>query len=418
MRTVDIDHGGEALQISVDAECQVLLPKDMPVPDGDPLEECLGNPHGASLEEFISGAGDVLIIVNDGTRLTPTSDVLDVIVPLLEEGPEITFLMATGTHRGPTEDELIGIFGRHLDRFRGRIEVHDALDDGRLERIGSTSRGTEVLLNRLAVDAERIITINSIEPHYFAGFSGGRKSILPGISGQRTIEMNHSNAVKAGSKPAALVRNPVHEDMVEAVNLLGTEKIFTVQVVLDGEKGIHSAYCGGIHVTFEAAARDAMELQCVPVDRKADVVLTCVPPPKDIDMYQSQHALENGKLALKEDGIIIWVSKCRNGVGNDAFLRFLHGIQDLDDVETSLAGGYHLGDHKALRIMQTLQWAEIWTVMGVEDDLISRAHMRPFGDVQTAMDAAIASMRSRGREPSVIVMPNGTWTVPVMEDLS
>jgi len=417
MRTVDIDHGGETVHVSVDAECEVLLPKEVPARDGNPIGGSLEDPIGASFEEFISGARDVLVIVNDGTRTTPTAEILDALIPLLDES-EITFLIATGTHRGPTEDELIGIFGRHIDRFRDRIEVHDALDEGQLVRVGSTSRGTEVLLNRLAVDAERIITINSVEPHYFAGFSGGRKSILPGIAGYRTVEMNHSNAVKAGSAPAALVRNPVHEDMVEAVELLGTEKIYTLQLVLDSEKKVLSAHSGDINDAFEAAARDAMELQCVPASRKADIVVTCVPPPKDIDMYQSQHALENGKLALKEDGIIIWVSKCRNGVGNDAFLRFLHGIEDLDDVETSLAGGYHLGDHKALRIMQTLQWAEIWTVMGVEDDLISRAHMRPFGDIQSAIDEAIASMRSRGREPNVIVMPNGTWTVPVMEDLS
>jgi len=417
MRTVDIEYGGETMHVSIDAECEVLLPRETTSDDTSSAVPP-DDPDPPALDEFIKGASNVLIIVNDGTRATPTAEALDSILPVLDGGPEVTFLVATGTHREPTEGELRTIFGRHLDRFRDRIEVHDSRDDGQLERIGSTSRGTEVYLNRLAVDAERIITINSVEPHYFAGFSGGRKSFLPGIAGFKTIEANHSNAVMDGSKPAALVRNPVHEDMVEAVELLGTDRIFTLQLVLDSEKKVLSAHSGDINDAFEAAARDAMELQCVPVKQKADIVLTCVPPPKDLEMYQSQHALENGKLALKEDGIIIWVSKCRNGVGNDAFLRFLHGIEDLDDVETSLAGGYHLGDHKALRIMQTLQWAEIWTVMGVEDDLISRAHMRPFGDIQSAVDEAVASMRARGREPSVIVMPNGTWTVPVMEDLS
>ena len=413
MRTVDIEYGGETVQVNVDADCNVILPNEATA-----LPPATDDGDVPSMEEFVEGARNVLIIVNDGTRATPTSEVLDSVIPFLDGGPEITFLVATGTHRGPTEDELRTIFGRHLERFRDRIEVHDARDDECLVSLGTTSRGTPVMFNRLAVDAERIVTINSVEPHYFAGFSGGRKTFLPGVAGFKTIEANHSHAVTDGSKPAALVRNPVHEDMAEAVELLGTDRIFTMQIVLDGEKHVLSAHGGTIVDAFEAAARDAMALQCVPVSRKADIVVTCVPPPKDLEMYQSQHALENGKLVLNDGGIIIWVSACRNGVGNDAFLRFLHNIESLDDVEASLSDGYHLGDHKALRIMQTLQWAEIWTVMGVEDELISKAHMRPFGDIQSAVDEAIATMRSRGKEPNVIVMPNGTWTVPIMEEVA
>ncbi len=412
MRTVDIDYGGETITISVVAECEVIHPNDASsLPLTEPPDD------GPSMEEFVEGAQNVLIIVNDATRATPTAEVLDSVVPFLDGGPELTFLVATGTHRSPTEEQLRTIFGRHLDRFRDMIEVHDARDESKLVSVGTTTRGTPVTFNKLAVDAERIITINSVEPHYFAGFSGGRKSFLPGIAGFKTIEANHSLAVTDGSKPAALVRNPIHEDMAEAVSFLRTERIFTMQLVLDSEKRVLPAHGGDIVGAFEAAARDAMALQCVPVTRKADIVVTCVPPPKDLEMYQSQHALENGKLVLNEGGIIIWVSACRNGVGNDAFLRFLHGIESLDDVEASISGGYHLGDHKALRIMQTLQWAEIWTVMGVDDELITKAHLRPFTDIQAAVDEAMATMRSRGKEPSVIIMPNGTWTVPVLEEI-
>jgi nickel-dependent lactate racemase len=139
--------------------------------------------------------------------------------------------------------------------------------------------------------------------------------------------------------------------MVEAVELLGSDKIYTIQTVLTASKEIYAAFSGDIHKAFLAAVEKANEINCCPITEKSDIVITCVPPPKDINLYQSQHALENGKLALKKDGIIIWVSRSRKGIGNDSFVQLLKSVETYEELMTSLKQGYKLGYHKSARDM-------------------------------------------------------------------
>lgn len=417
MVTVIIEYGSETKEIEVDAPCKVLSPTE-PVlrNEEDVLRECMNAPiEQPRLSEFLKGAENLLIIVNDATRATPTPRILDWIFPDISKVPDVKFLVATGTHPAPAEDDLKIIFGHYFEKIKDRVQIHDSENLDNLVSLGTTTRGTEVRFNKLAANADRIITVSGVEPHYFAGYSGGRKSFLPGIAWYGTVEKNHSHALDPDSYPLALDGNPVHEDMVEAVGLLGTDKVFTIQTVMaDGH--IYAAFCGDIHAAFHAAVEKANEVFCCPLAEKADIVVTCVPPPKDINLYQSQHALENGKLALKKDGIIIWVSKSRKGVGNDAFLRLLNDAENYDDIKETLRQGYKLGYHKAAKIMELNTWAEIWTVTGLEDALIRNAKMKPYGDIQTAIDDAINFMKAKGREPTVVVMPKGGTCVPFFID--
>ncbi|MBU4072250.1 MAG: nickel-dependent lactate racemase [Candidatus Thermoplasmatota archaeon] len=413
MQKVRVEYGTEQVWLEVNAECVSLLPREpSPWDEATVLNEGLASQHAKiPLTDFLKDANDLLVIVSDTTRATPTARVLEKIFPLISKVPDLKFLVGVGTHPPPSIYELKCIFGKLYDSVKEKIIIHESRDDSQLVKLGTTSRGTPVFFNKLVVKAGWILTISNVEPHYFAGFSGGRKSFLPAITGYDTIEKNHSHALSENSYPMALEGNPVHEDMVEALEMFDTPKIFTIQTVLNHGK-IYRVFTGDINQAFYSAVDIARELFCCPLAEKADIVVTCVPPPKDINFYQSQHALENGKLALKNGGIIIWVSKCRDGVGNDSFLKLLAGVENYDDVKESLRQGYKLGYHKAAKIMQLKQRAEIWTVTSLANEVIESAKMKPYNDIQSALDDAIAVFRKRGQEPKVVVMPNGGGCVP------
>ena len=201
--------------------------------------------------------------MNDGTRPTPTKYVLDIIADdLAKAGAE--FIIATGVHRGPTEEEYTFIFGKHYLRFANDVHVHDARKSDEMVYLGTSGQGTEMYINRLGYKADKILVIGSVEPHYFAGYTGGRKAFLPGIAAFSTIEKNHSHAVDKANE------------------------VFTSEI-----------------------------------SEKADIVISCAKYPMDIDLYQSQKSIENGKLALKPDGILILVASCRDGVGESAYIDLL-----------------------------------------------------------------------------------------------
>jgi len=183
-------------------------------------------------------------------------------------------------------------------------------------------------INRMVTEAGSILVIGSVEPHYFAGFTGGRKSFLPGVASHRTIERNHEGALSPRSRVLSLEGNPVHEDMMAAMDILDEVPIFSIQTVLTADHRIYAVAAGDIHDSFRAAVERAKKVFCVRMGRKADIVVTVAAHPMDVDLYQSHKALENGKMALRPGGVIILVSRCREGVGEDQFYRLLASHKD------------------------------------------------------------------------------------------
>jgi len=264
------------------------------------LLKAIKNPiNSKSFTDFLSDAKDVLFIVNDGTRPTPTAKVLDMIYDQIKN-KNMRFIIATGVHRAPTKEEFDFIFGKYYDVFKDRIHVHDSKREEDMIYIGTSKNGTEMYVNRLGMEAHKIVIIGSVEPHYFGGYTGGRKSFLPGIASRKTIEQNHKHALKLEAQALALDGNPVHEDMIDALKTIADKEIFSIQTVLDGERRLYGVTCGHIHDSFYAAIDKAKEVFCVKIPEKADIVVSVAPYPMDIDLYQSQKALDNGKLALKQ----------------------------------------------------------------------------------------------------------------------
>lgn len=380
------------------------------------MAQALDMPVGMeSFAIFARKSDKLLVLVNDATRPTPTSKVLKELDPFLKGHPDVKFLIATGAHRGPTEDELRYIFGELLDEFRSRIHVHDARKDEDMAYLGESSNGTEMYLNRLVTETKNILVIGSVEPHYFAGYTGGRKSFLPGVAAYRTIEMNHMHALSEKAVPLALEGNPVAEDMEDAMKVLKDLRVFSIQTVLTADHGLYAMVAGDLKLSFELAVKKANEVFCTPCRRRGNIVLTVAPYPMDIDLYQSQKALENGKLALEQGGIIILVSKCRDGIGDDTFLKLLCCAQTSEEVMQKIAEGYKLGYHKAAKMIQMGMHAQMWAVSDLDTDTLEMARLKPYTNLQETFDMAITTTRAKGKEPYAVILPQGSLTVPLVK---
>ncbi len=361
-----------------------------------------------SFHEFIADDEDLLFIVNDYTRPTPTAKILEVIYPKIKY-KNTKFIIATGIHRAPTEEEFKFIFGNYHDLLKDRIYVHDARKDEDMVYLGVSSTGTEMYVNKIGIEAHKLVTIGSVEPHYFAGYTGGRKSFFPGIASYKTIEQNHKHALRPRAQTLVLEGNPVHEDMVDALKTIEGKEIFSIQTVLDGEKRIYHCTSGHIHDSFLMAIEKAHEVYCVNIKEKADIVIAVAGYPSDVDLYQSQKALDNGKLALRKGGILILVSECRSGIGEKAYFNLLAGSKTPQETLEKIEQGYKLGYHKAAKMAEIATWAEIWGVTGLAGKDMEQAFIKPYHEVQEALDRAI---EKKGEKAKILFLMDASLTVP------
>jgi len=413
---VNIPYGKNDIPITIDEACEMLLPNKVSIGnENEIIRKALENPLGMeSFELFTNKSDRLLVIVNDATRPTPTSKILEYLFPILSTHPNLKFLIATGVHRAPTEEEYQFIFGKTYDSFKNQIYSHDARKNEDMKYLGKSKNGTEMYINKLVSEYGNVLVIGSVEPHYFAGYTGGRKSFLPGVASCKTIEMNHKLALSEKACSLELENNPVHADMVDAMNVLKDINIFSIQTVLTREHKVYAATTGDLHKSFDEAIKYSNQIFCVPLKEKGNIVVTAAPYPMDIDFYQSQKALDNGKLALEENGIIILISKCRTGVGEDAFLDLLGKADSCDGVLEKIGDEYKLGYHKAAKMAQIGVHSEMWAVTDLEDEIIKKALLKPYSDIQKAVDDAIKETKKKGKQPKIIVMPFGSLTIPQM----
>jgi nickel-dependent lactate racemase len=411
---VEIPYGREKIKIRFNESYEVLKPNDVLIKDEDKvIKNALDNPiDNISFEKFINNAEKLLIIVNDATRPTPTKKVLKYLYPILSKHSNIKFLIATGVHRAPNQEEYDFIFGEYYKFFKDRIFAHNARKKEDMVYLGKSKNGTEMYINKLVTEMKNVIVIGSVEPHYFAGYTGGRKSFLPGVASYKTIEMNHKLALSDDACSLSLNNNPVNEDMIDAMNVLKNVNVFSIQTILTAEHNIYAVTAGDLIKSFDAAIEYANEVFCVPIKKMGNIVITVAPFPMDIDLYQSQKALDNGKLALEDDGVIIVVSKCRDGIGEKQFLDLLSRAETSKQVFEILDVEYKLGYHKAAKMAQVGMRAEMWMVSDLSNKIIEKAKLKPYNSIQNALDNAINLIKSHGKKPHIIFMPSGSLTIP------
>lgn len=374
------------------------------------IEKPLGR---SSFDEFINTNEKIVFIVNDGTRPTPTRKVLKSIYPKIKD-KDIFFIIATGCHRAPTLEEYHFIFGEEIYNdlnAKNRIHSHESRTD-KMVYLGKSTNGTQMYLNEIVANAKKVCAIGSVEPHYFAGYTGGRKAFLPGVAAFETIEQNHLLALSPKAHALALDGNPVHEDMMDAMKVLKDIDVFAIMTVLDSDHDICMATAGDLSESFYAGIKKADEVFCVDIPKKADIVISVAPYPMDIDLYQSQKALDNGKLALNKDGILIMVAKCRTGIGEEGFFKLMNSASCPKSVLEKIKKEYKLGYHKAAKMAEINLWAQSWAVSDLTDEEMRAVHLKPYHDLHIALSDAI---KEKGEDATILILPFGSITVPKLK---
>ena len=323
---------GMLLQLDDGMDVEVLTSSIEDMPKSDKTEdeivlEAMENPIGSpKLSELSRGKQKIVIICSDHTRPVPSKHIIPFMLKEIREGnPEaqITLLIATGFHRATTKEELIGKFGEEIVANE-IIVIHDSQDMGSMVNIGTLPSGAPLLINKVAAEADLLVSEGFIETHFFAGFSGGRKSVLPGVSSKVTVLGNHCSAFidSPYSRTGILENNPIHKDMVAASRMANQRYI--VNVVIDADKKVVHAVAGDAIEAHEAGCR-FLERYCqVRPKRAADIAIaTNGGYPLDQNMYQSVKGMTAAEAAAKDDGIIIMVSNCGDGHGGEGFYEAL-----------------------------------------------------------------------------------------------
>ncbi len=292
-----------------------------------------------------------LIIINDAHRATPSYRILDVLSDIFPKDQIQEIAIATGTHSKPTDMELKRIL-KGLDKKLGaKILIHDSLAKNLIE-VGKTSRGTRVRINPVLQEYRKILCINSVEPHYFAGFTGGIKSIIPGLAHRDTVESNHSWALHEKCGPALLEDNPVHLDLWEAGEIVKDHlslDYYGIQMVNTADD-IRFLSAGSLKDAFKKIAKYSRQVYCIKAENQYDVILSIVHPPLDRSLYQAQKGIENTRQILKDGGEMILYAQCYEGIGDQAFYDTLKRFNQVDGVLANITReNYRFGDHKAYK---------------------------------------------------------------------
>jgi nickel-dependent lactate racemase len=311
------------------------------------LKELLKNPiNSPSLRELIfqKKASKILIIVNDITRPTPYEIILPSLLDELHQigikKENIIFIIATGIHRSNSPEEIKEMFGENIVSAYKFIN-HDC-DDSCQKDLGNLKSGNNLWVNPIVSDIDFIITTGVIVPHYFAGFSGGRKSILPGICGRKTIESNHAQMVHPNARAGNLKGNPVHQEMHEAAEKVGVD--FNINVVTDENHKIVEIVAGELLTSWQYGVEVCKQIYICPIEKKAEVIIASPGGyPKDINIYQAQKALDDAYQAVKPGGTIILLAECTEGYGEATFEKWIEEANSPDDIIKRLKKKFVLG---------------------------------------------------------------------------
>lgn len=404
---------GQTLQVPVQNVIDILLPNDA-APDGTPeelLQQALEHPIGSKpLREIVHPGERVVLITSDITRPVPSSVILPLLLQqLMEAGiadKDITIVFGLGSHRPHTEAEMRKLVGSAV---YDTIRCVDS-DPNDCIRLGHTRRGSPVDITRVVAEADRRICIGNVEFHWFAGFSGGGKAIMPGVSTRAAIQVNHGLMADPLSRAGQLEGNPVREDLEEAAAICGVD--FLVNVVLDEHKRIVYAAAGDVTMAHRDACRVLEQLYRKPIPRLADIVVVSQGgAPKDLNLYQLQKALDNAWQAVRPGGIVILIGACPEGTGEAVFEQWITEAASPQEILSRIRTEFCIGGHKAAAFAKVLNMAQIFLVSEMDPDLVDRCFLRPFSCVQDAWNEAI---RQLGTDAAGILMPYGGSTLPCL----
>jgi nickel-dependent lactate racemase len=392
-----------------------LEPKDLQgVADAKTeVERALKEPIGSKcLSEIVNSESKVAIVVDDATRKAPSEAML---LPVLAElngagvkDENVTVIFGCGTHRAVKPDEAVALLGEEaLKRVKTFSHCCTAAD---LVFVGTTkTHGNKVNLNRTFAEAEVKVLLGDVGFHYYAGYGGGRKSILPAVCGEETIKHNHAMLLNANAKTGNLQDNPVHVDMTEAARIAKVD--FIVSVVENKKGEIVKAFAGDLEAAFLEAVKLVDEMYRVVIDRRADIVVVSAGGhPADLNLYQAYKGLDNALDAVKRGGVIILVAECPEGHGNQVFYDWMTRF-DLKNVEREVKRNFVMGGHKAYYLLKALQNHQIILVSSLPDYYATSIFK--LKTARAVNDALSEALKIAGSASRVWAMPWGSYTLPV-----
>lgn len=387
------------------------------------LDEGMLNPIGlsGSLWERFEAGQRVLIVVSDSFRYTAIEQVLPRLLQRLGErgipDEQIEFLVATGTHRGPTPEEAAKILGAEIfARFAKRMFTHDPFDKESLRLVGTTSRGTPVWLNKRFFEVDRVLVTGSVILHYFGGFGGGRKSIVPGCAGVESIAANHArnlhpteDALNPDVRIATLDGNPVAEDMLEASRFCPVDAI--INTVLNRGNAIAGLYVGELEAAHRAACAFAEKLFAVPITEQADLVLATAGKAKNF--IQSHKALFNAYQAMKPGGRLLFAARAQEGYGGNKFQQWL-SLRTREAVIAELRRNAEINGQTALSTLEKAPSAIM--LSDLDEAQVQLLGARKADSLDAALEQLRAEFTAAGiAEPTYYWMPSAPYTVPVLQ---
>ncbi len=332
-------------------------------------------------------SGNLLIVVNDAHRSTPTSLILKWFKKLSpKQFSSATFLVACGTHKLPSEKECITIFGDLYDEIKESLYFHDCHNADELKSIGKDTFGEEVFLNKKLFSHDKVWTINTVEPHYFAGYTGGRKSLVPGLADFKTIERNHNLANSLDCSPTKLQGNPMAEHLDSILDMIDQTNIISLQIVTDKENRISDLFFGSLKSSFEKAVKSASAVYVNKCSSLYDLLILEIATPLDRSIYQAQKALENCHAVVKEGGAVIICSACKDGIGSEHFYKLAENW----DAKTNKPknGKLTFGSHKLKRVIEIGKHINIFLKSTLADDIVIKLFYTPIEDVSGYVEHA------------------------------
>lgn len=384
------------------------------VPAGEAeVLRALREPIGSkTLDETVKPASKVVIVVDDATRPAPSRIIVPPLLNKLNQlgvgDKDISIIFGCGTHREVKQAEAKELLGNDVVN-RVRTLNHDCFAKDNVF-LGTTKKhGTKVSVNKVFAEADFRILTGDIEMHYYAGFGGGRKSVLPAISSIETIQHNHALTLHPEARTSILEGNPVHEDMVEAARLAGVDLI--VNAVMNSKGEIVRVFAGDLEQAFYEGVKLVEEMYKVPIDRRANIVI--VSPgghPADINLYQTYKAIDNALDSVKRGGVIVVVAECPEGYGNEMFCEWMTKFKDLKTVEKEIKRHFDLGGYKAYRLLKALEKAQIILVSTMPDYYaVNVFGLRTARALNDALDNAF---ELAGKDAKIWVIPHGHVTLP------
>jgi lactate racemase len=418
---VRLAYGERGLEVDLPDEAEVVLPTHVPglADESSALVDALRRPtFGPPLASLVRPGQRVVVVHSDLTRPAPNDRMLPPILAEIEGAgvrrEDITLLNATGLHRPNTHEELVRMLGERLVR-EYRVVNHVASDLSRHVHLGQTAHGTEVWLDREYVEADVRILTGFVEPHFFAGFSGGAKSILPGVASELSVLRNH-DAPHLGSPSATwgiTYGNPVFEDGRAAARLAPPS--FVVNVTLNDERRVTGVFSGELQPAHDAGCEFARKSAMRPVDRPYDVVVTTNSGyPLDLNLYQAVKGMSAGAQVVREGGAIVIAAECREGIGHPQFqeiLRMADSPRDLLDV-VYRPGFLKVDQWEAQMLANVLLRAPVYVhSAGLTPEDARLAQLTPVEDVGQTVRELAARLGPGAR---IGVLPQGPLTIPYL----